>query len=227
MAKRGRKPKGLISLTWSPEFAYAIGLLTADGSLSKDGRHVSFVSKDLEQVETYMKCLGISLKVGVVHSGKRNVAYRVQFGDVLFYSFLQETGLVPNKSKQLGCLSIPRPYLIDFVRGLFDGDGCSYAYYDSVFNNSYRFYLSFASASPVFIEWIRNELFEEIGIRGHIDLCRGRSHQNLKYAKHEAMILGNAMYYRPTLPSLDRKRLKISRSLGIIRAQAETAKDGP
>ena len=36
-----------IKIEWSPEFAYAIGLIVTDGSLSKDGRHINFSSKDL------------------------------------------------------------------------------------------------------------------------------------------------------------------------------------
>lgn len=39
------KPQGK-PITWSPEIAYAVGLLTTDGSLSIDGRHIDFTSKD-------------------------------------------------------------------------------------------------------------------------------------------------------------------------------------
>ena len=65
MVKRGPKPKGKIKLEWSPELVYAVGLITADGSLSKNGRHIDFTSKDLDQIKTYCKCLGIEdIKIG-------------------------------------------------------------------------------------------------------------------------------------------------------------------
>lgn len=39
------KPKGK-PVKWSPKIAYAVGLITTDGSLSKDGRHIDLTSKD-------------------------------------------------------------------------------------------------------------------------------------------------------------------------------------
>ena len=69
MGKRGAKPKGKVNIKWSPEFAYAIGLLTTDGCLSTDGRHFDFTSKDKEQLVNFMKCLGIKVKIGYKTSG--------------------------------------------------------------------------------------------------------------------------------------------------------------
>ena len=50
--------------TWSPELAYAIGLIATDGNLSKDGRHISFRSSDLEQIKNFQRCLQLSNKIG-------------------------------------------------------------------------------------------------------------------------------------------------------------------
>jgi len=62
----------------------------ADGSLSNNGRHIIFTSKDDEQLMNFMKALGVSVKIGKTRRrdryGKRE-AGRVQFGDVLFYQF--------------------------------------------------------------------------------------------------------------------------------------------
>ncbi len=51
-----------IPIQWSGNLAYAVGLIATDGNLSKDGRHMVFVSKDLQLVETFQKCLGINKK---------------------------------------------------------------------------------------------------------------------------------------------------------------------
>ena len=48
--KPGAKPQGKVLIKWSPHFAYAVGLLTADGCLSKDGRHLDLTSKDRIQI---------------------------------------------------------------------------------------------------------------------------------------------------------------------------------
>lgn len=58
MGNRGPKPKGKVNIKWSANFAYAIGLIVSDGSLSKDGRHISFTSKDKERVDNFNKALG-------------------------------------------------------------------------------------------------------------------------------------------------------------------------
>src|SRR3989338_8038716 len=170
--KRGPKPNGQVKIEWSPRFAYAIGLLTADGCLSKDGRHIDLTSKDKPQVVLFRKCLGLATKVSTKLSGSGNLAYCVQFSDVLFYRFLLSIGLSPAKSKTITRVSIPNEYFLDFVRGYFDGDGCSYSFYDSVFPKSYRFYLSFISASPTFIDWLRKRLKEAIQVKGHLDLTK-------------------------------------------------------
>ena len=63
MGKRGQKPKGKVSLEWSSNLAYAIGLIASDGSLSKDGRHISFVTTDLDQAKNYLKSLSVNNKI--------------------------------------------------------------------------------------------------------------------------------------------------------------------
>ena len=66
MGKRGPKPRGKIKIQWSADFAYALGLLVTDGSLSKDGRHICFTSTDLEQIKNYTKALQITnIKIGL------------------------------------------------------------------------------------------------------------------------------------------------------------------
>jgi len=131
MGKRGAKPQGKVKIRWSPKFAYAIGLLTTDGNLSKDGRHITLVSNDLEQLINFRNCLGINNKITRHNAGSSRIqkGKRIQLGDVLFYDFLLEIGLTPNKSKTLGKIQIPDKYFFDFLRGHFDGDGTFYSYW--------------------------------------------------------------------------------------------------
>ena len=107
--------------------AYTVGLIATDGCLSK-GHLIDLTSKDREQLENYIKCLGINNKIGKKDSGQGKTAFRVQFRNVFFYNFLVSLGLSPAKSKTIGVLKIPNKYFFDFLRGSFDGDGCSYSY---------------------------------------------------------------------------------------------------
>src|SRR6185436_5844930 len=147
--------------------------------------------------------------------GAGNLAYHLQCGDVLFYQFLNQIGLTAAKSKTISSVSIPEKYFLDFLRGYFDGDGCSYSYYDPVFRKSYRFYISFVSASSEFFGWLRDRIRARLGIGGHIENSP-RGHMQLKYSKREASILAKALYYADGLPCLRRKRLKIHKSMRII-----------
>ena len=204
-----------MNINWSSRFAYAIGLLTADGCLLNDGRHIDFTSKDHAQVKTFKRCLGLKTKIGIKHSGIGNPYHRVQFSDVLFYRFLIDIGLLPAKSKTIKSVSVPDQYFFDFVRGYFDGDGSSSTFYDSQWKNSLRFYISFASASPIFLGWLRIKLCESIGIKGFINDC-GKSALQLRYGKRESTILAEHMYYSPDVCCLRRKSLKIKKTLCII-----------
>ncbi|MBI2466134.1 MAG: hypothetical protein HYV66_02830 [Candidatus Sungbacteria bacterium] len=65
----GIKPKSKVNKKWSSDLAYAIGLLTTDGCLSKDGRHIDFTSKDMDQIKTFLSCLGIKNKISQKISG--------------------------------------------------------------------------------------------------------------------------------------------------------------
>jgi len=105
--------KERVILKWRPKFAYAIGLLVSDGCLSKDGRHIILTSNDVEQLNTFNDCLGLSIKIGQKYSGTGNMSYYIQFSDVYFYRYLQDIGLMPAKSKILSEIKIPKEYFID------------------------------------------------------------------------------------------------------------------
>jgi hypothetical protein len=201
---------------WSRKFAYGVGLLVADGCLSKDGRHIDFTSKDKAQVDLFKKCLRLQVKSCIKYSGSGTQAYCVQFGDVLFYRFLVGIGLTSAKSKTLSSIRIPQKYFFDFVRGYFDGDGCSYSYWDSQYKLSFRFYISFASASPLFIAWLRGKLSEELKIKGYVNGYPDRPYLQLKYAKKEAVVLSKKMYYRAGALCLQRKYVKIKSAVDLI-----------
>ena len=218
MGKRGPKPKGKVNIQWSADFAYGIGLLVSDGNLSPNGRHIVFTSKDLEMIELFQQSLKIEATVGRKSSGRGlEKRYHVaQFGDVLFYQFLLDIGLMPNKSKVIGKIKIPEKFFFDFLRGSFDGDGCSYSYFDSRWKSSFMFYTEFVSASLVHIIWLQEEIFKRLKIRGHITGGEKSSVYQLKYAKADSLKLLKNMYYKKSILSLSRKRLKIEKMLSIV-----------
>jgi hypothetical protein len=202
------KPLSRVNTEWSSNLSYAVGLITTDGYLSKDGRHLAFTSKDKELIIIFRDILGLKNKIGIKTSGAGKKCSHIQFGDINFYRWLLEIGLSSKKSKTISELKIPKRYFFDFIRGCFDGDGTCYSYWDKRWKSSFMFYVGFTSGSLLFLEWIRRELNVLIKIRGHIK--PGKGSWQLYYAKKESLVLYERMYYNKNLPMLKRKYQKLS-----------------
>ena len=211
------KPLGKVKIKWSPNFAYAIGLLVTDGNLSPDNRHIVFTSKDLELIHKFQESLKTNFHIGRKSSSFQNYKkyYVVQIGDVLFYRFLLSIGLMPRKTKIIEVVKIPDKYFFDFLRGHFDGDGSFYSYWDPRWRSSYMFYTVFISASKKHIDWLREMIFNFIRIKGHITKSTNDSTYQLKYAKSESLKLLQKLYYNKKVICLSRKRIKVEKSLEI------------
>jgi len=205
------KPLRRGKIKWTPDLAYIVGLITSDGCLSKDGRHLDFTSKDKDLLETFKTILNLKVKISYKTSGytKKKCSY-LQFGDVVLYRWLESIGLMPKKSKIIGDLKIPKKYFFDFLRGLFDGDGCFYSYWDKRWKSSFMFYVDFCSASKKFLEWLQKSLFNYLKIKG--DLKIGTNVCNLRFAKKEGLKIIKKMYFSPDVKCLMRKKNKIIRS---------------
>lgn len=216
--KSGPKPKGKVAIKWSPDFAYAIGLIATDGNLASQRYLINFTSKDLEQIENFQEALGISVHIGKKSrgAGGEKKYYVIQFTDVDLYMFLQSIGITSAKSKTLGVVSVPEEFFFDFLRGAFDGDGYSHSYFDKRWKSSFLFYLGFCSASFSHIAWLRSMIKKTVGVKGHISMPGNRRCWQLRYAKREAKLVAGQIYKQPDSLCLSRKKLKIEQSLAMM-----------
>ena len=191
---------------WNTDFAYALGLITTDGNLSPDGRHLIFVSKDIDLLHTFRQCLKLKNKVSIRNGGytkdKSKKYYAVQFGNVKLYNFLTDIGLSANKSKTIGPLLIPPTYLADFLRGLIDGDG-SIGYFMHPESKRKQFRIRIVSASPRFLRWLKKRLTMRLGAKGSLEKVP-RAYQ-LNYYKDDSQKIARFIYYRDGVPCLKRK----------------------
>ncbi|MBI2062678.1 MAG: hypothetical protein HYT61_00305 [Candidatus Yanofskybacteria bacterium] len=198
-----------VSTMWCNDLAYAIGLITADGCLNKDRRHIWFSSKDLQLIETFKKSLHLSNKIGKYARGGETEKryYCITFGDIYIYRFLNDIDLTPAKSKTIKRVKVPRLYFPDFLRGLFDGDGTFYTFRDKRWPSSFSFKLSIASASLDFLTWLKNKLTQYYSVMGY--LHKGSGVWNLEYVKGDTKKLFSTMYYPSHRLRLNRKYRKI------------------
>lgn len=194
---------------WTPEVAYAVGLLATDGNLSPSGRHVSVSSAEREVLETFLRCVGRRAKIGIVKGGYGTHGLRVQIGDVGLYRWLQSIGLTPRKSLTLGSIDVPDGVLAHLLRGLLDGDG-------SVIDSTYdgtgkakgrkyrRLLVRFNTASREHAAWVRERVRARYGLSGGL-WCEEGMYQ-LTYAKRASLLLLPLLYPAPDVPCIARKR---------------------
>jgi hypothetical protein len=216
-----------IDFEWTPELAYVVGLLTTDGNLSKDGRHIAIKSADLQLLRTIKKCLNLSNKITKTKNDgwAKKSYYRLQFSKVQFYRWLLKIGLFPNKTYTIGALRVPDQYFRDFLRGHLDGDGdidVYKDYYNTFKNPKYiydRIFVRFRSASRRHMEWLRSKIFNILSIKGHLN-GEGRNSSKttmwiLKFGKKDSLKLLSWLYYSPNIPCLKRKRKIAERFIRI------------
>lgn len=214
---------------WSPEIAYSVGLMASDGCLQSDGRHLDLTSKDISQLENFAKALGRDFKVGTKNNGTNQQAYRIQFGDVAYYDFLMAVGLTPAKSKTMPALKIPDAFYCHFLRGLFDGDGSTYGYFDPRWPKSFLYYTAFTSASMDFLIYISINNQRLFQVKGQSIRQSSRAF-SLVYGKADSHILYEFIYQDAGELYLPRKKLKLEdfvkqdNDATILRLQARVVK---
>jgi hypothetical protein len=177
-----------------PNLWYLVGLITSDGCLSSDGRHIDITSKDHEFLKKIKDKFRLVNKIGVKNRDKVNEAYHVQFSNRNLYEFLLSVGLTPNKSLTLKSLDIPEEYFVDFLRGVIDGDGSIRSWRHPT-NTREQWSLRIYSGSKEFVNWLSDTIAWLLEVFGKV-------HKNvtntwvLKYGKMAAKEISGRCYYK-------------------------------
>lgn len=112
---------------WSPQMAYLLGYIAADGTVSIGKRgncYLSVDSIDEELPSMLKKAMSAGHKISVIKRRKEwNTIYRLQIGSKTVVGDLKNLGIVPKKTKRLAVPKMPQKFFRDFLRGYFDGDG--------------------------------------------------------------------------------------------------------
>lgn len=189
---------------------YVIGFIATDGSLSKDARHISLVSKDRDLLVDIRDALNLENKIGLKSRGGKSdkkIYSVLQIGDKRFYNFLLSIGLIPRKSLILGSLEIPNRYFADFLRGVIDGDGNINTWIHPS-NGNRQWALRIFSAASDFTCWLKTRIEDKFSVRGKIHESKGSDRENsifsLKFGKLAAKVILKKCYYKHCL-ALERK----------------------
>ncbi len=196
---------------------YIVGLIATDGNLSNDGRHINITSKNIEHLLDVKKALGLNNKITKKSrvKSKEKIYSFLQFCDVKFYRYLLNIGLTQRKSLTLGKLKIDNEFLVDFLRGVIDGDGSISTWIHNS-NKNRQWSLRIASAAPVFINWLKEEIESYFSVRGKLYCQKYLNKKNpiytLKFGKLPTKVIIEKIYYKGAL-SLERKNKQHLRCL--------------
>ncbi len=112
----------------TPEKAYWLGFIAADGCLHKTKYKLSLCVKDADILFKFQKAIGAGSPVRhrIIldkRTGKTNQQYNLQINSKEFCQYICSHGVDENKSKQFSFPKIEEKYYSHFIRGLYDGDG--------------------------------------------------------------------------------------------------------
>ncbi|MFH1201463.1 MAG: LAGLIDADG family homing endonuclease [Candidatus Omnitrophota bacterium] len=184
---------------------YLVGLITSDGCLSSDGRHIDITSSDYKFMQEIRNLIGMGNKIGIKYGVKRQKAFRIQIANKNFYDFLLSIGLMPKKSLVLGRIKVPGDYFLDFLRGLIDGDGGIQRWIHRT-NKREQWNLRITSGSRKFLMWLKNKIEKIIGTKGKL-YCQAKNQFRVKYGKMAARIIVQRCYYKNSFALLRKKDL--------------------
>lgn len=117
---------------------YWVGMIAADGTIEKAGKktqpRIALFSKDIEILEQFKSFLGYPVNINTqINSTYGTELYLIRFSQPDSVRSLEYMGVTSNKS-----LTFYPTFAINwqFIRGIFDGDGC---FYVKPNNKGYRF----------------------------------------------------------------------------------------
>lgn len=141
---------------WSSEMAYILGFIAADGCLVEHGNGyhgLDITSKDKNLLILIKNIMQAGHKIG-----EKTRAWHLQVRNARIYKDLLSLGLKPRKSKTMLFPKVPKPYMPDFVRGYFDGDGGITVWREPRWRRTWQIRVTFSSGSRNFLKRLHKRL---------------------------------------------------------------------
>lgn len=141
----------------TPDKAYLLGFITADGAVVGGCCSIEVKDEDAEILEFAKRQINPQASITPCYYEKKH-NMRVAFNSKKLCEDLSKYGIVQNKSKTIKKVPkdfIPKELLCYYFRGLIDGDGCVHK------NGGISIY----SGSEDFIKSVQNVIIEETGVQ--------------------------------------------------------------
>ena len=187
---------------WTPEMAYVLGYLYADGSLEDAsylrGKYVRVSSVEKENIIRIKNWLKSEHKIieTVPPIKSRKKKYLLRIGSHVLYNDLVRIGLCPNKSLTMQFPKIPKNLLRHFTRGYFDGDGCVMIQKSKGKRGQVlikKLNIVFTSGSKKFLEKLAQELHKSL-LTNQIKVYNGNRSYMLSYSTADSVQIFKFLY---------------------------------
>ncbi len=200
--------------TWTPNMAYALGYIWADGSINRglDQLFLNCVTEDEAILLAIRADMGSTHKVRTTAADSRHGRNsRGQTGCAicsgkLIASLHDQHGLRPNKSRlDLPFPAVPDEYMPHFVRGYFDGDGCvNYA------SNGERTLTIWLCGTRSFLAGMQEAICRLTNVRKNKLSCQHGLYSTQWSSRQDVFALAGWLYPAGDYIFLPRKRDKVA-----------------
>lgn len=198
--------------------SWLLGFIAADGYLpiakgAKNRIVISLAEKDKEILEKIAKEIKYEGEIKkYLASDQKHYFVSLAFTSEKIRKKIENYGIINSKTFKLQHLpNIPKEYMIDFIRGFFDGDGCIYEANDRI--NPLR--ISITCASYDFLKEIADFLEQNFKV-AHKNLNKDHNNYYISYGYKDSKKICNA-FYNNNFISLQRKKDKYYKIINSTR----------
>lgn len=190
----------------SPNMAYIMGFIAADGTVRKDDNSIKITlsAQDRELLVKIKEEVGIEVEVKDYTTSQGYDCSTLVWTDKKHKEDLAKYSIVPAKTFILQPpTNLKREYWIDYIRGYFDGDGSvnNIKSTNGRGNGSIRWQL--CSATKELVDWIVDFLNEEYGVPKVNVQTRVRNHEKplyiVQYSSRASRMIYKVLYSESSL----------------------------
>ena len=192
----------------SHNMAYILGFLASDGGVSKNTNHFTIDIQRTDEEILYKIKEELKFEGPISHYvNSHGCKYsRLRVCSHTIKQDLAHYGIIPQKTFTLTPpLFLDEQYLISYIRGYFDGDGCIWINYEKY---SYNWYI--CGARKEVIEWMQQVLLNKYGIITSLatstqTLSQGDPFYSIQVYKKETILKLFEILYIPNSIYMERK----------------------
>jgi hypothetical protein len=214
---------------WSNEMAYILGFISADGCVKGSNLVISLQRQDKQLLEDIGRCLKYTgfVKDSVAKITKKQKSYDISTLNIISKTLtdrLKELNVIENKSLVITMPNIPKEFIIDYIRGYFDGNGSVGVQYPKskrTETKTAQIRVRICGGSEVFITQIRDVL-HEFGLRNvSVRKKKGKQVYDICYSTKDSFKIYELFYKNTNIITLQRKKEKFDEIIKLRKKDIE------